>query len=526
MPSPPGEARGSTLRDRLRESCLTFGRTAGSASIEAATDAFAADVNRLLGAAVTSVWLLDRRARELVLAGSSAGSSTRGAARIRSEDPDAPAARGLRLDRPERIAADEGTLLVAPLRGLRRALGAIVIEGSMAPDLDGAHGDEIVDEIAWLLSIGVENRQLLDEVVRQGRLLENTFNSLDDSIVVFDNAGRVVQTNEAFAARVGRARTELFEQPIADSIGAEITEWATVESPEAPGGGSNCARTRTFHRTPLGETVVGTVTPLVSDQKGLLGRVLVLRDITAQARLESERETLRTRLMQSEKLAALGQFVAGIAHEMNNPLQGVLGHLELIMRHPAARSVRADLRGVFREANRAAKIVSNLLAFTGSRRLVRRRVKVERVLSRTLAARRTALARAGITVVRRQTDGPAVLADPLLLQQALMNVLINAEHAIAESGRAGSIEITTGPSLDGCWMATTVRDTGPGIPSEVLPRIFDPFFTTKEVGQGTGLGLAITYGIVQEHGGSIDAGNAADGGAEITIRLPAATNHG
>jgi C4-dicarboxylate-specific signal transduction histidine kinase len=250
----------------------------------------------------------------------------------------------------------------------------------------------------------------------------------------------------------------------------------------------------------------------------------VARDITRQTRLEAERAALRERLAQSEKLASLGQFVAGIAHEMNNPLQGVLGHLELLIElTEAARPVRKELKQIYQDADRAAKIVRNLLVFTGSRRMTRRRLQVDRVLTRVLASRRASLQRASIEVTREQAqDLPFVLGDPLLLQQALLNIVINAEHAIVEGNGARRIALACSSDASRERVSVIVRDSGPGIPADVLPRIFDPFFTTKEVGKGTGLGLAITYGIVQEHGGTITASNPAGGGAEFRLDLPSA----
>jgi signal transduction histidine kinase len=266
-----------------------------------------------------------------------------------------------------------------------------------------------------------------------------------------------------------------------------------------------------------------TATPLVSDGRDLVGRVIVARDVTQQVQLEAEREGLRVRLAQSEKLASLGQFVAGVAHEINNPLQGVLGYVELMLRSDKTNPMRRELRRVMYEADRAAKIVRNLLVFSGSRRMVRRRLTLERVLSSALSSRRTALTKSGIELVRHHRDEPlSVNGDPLLLQQAFLNVLINAEHAITDTGGPGRIEVTSERSADGAAVVTRISDTGPGIPSDVLPRIFDPFFTTKEVNRGTGLGLTIAYGIVQEHGGSIHADNGAGGGATFTIELPAA----
>jgi C4-dicarboxylate-specific signal transduction histidine kinase len=195
----------------------------------------------------------------------------------------------------------------------------------------------------------------------------------------------------------------------------------------------------------------------------------------------------------------------------------------LIQMTEAARPVRRELKQIYQDADRAAKIVRNLLVFTGSRRMTRKRLQVDRVLTRALASRRASLQRANIEVTRRQaSELPPVLGDSLLLQQALLNILINAEHAVIDGGRERRIDLASSIDDSREHVSLTVRDTGRGIPADVLPRIFDPFFTTKEVGQGTGLGLAITYGIVQEHGGTISASNAPDGGAVFRLDLPSA----
>jgi len=198
----------------------------------------------------------------------------------------------------------------------------------------------------------------------------------------------------------------------------------------------------------------------------------------------------------------------------------VLGHLELLRTTGAFPApIRHQVQTIYREADRAAKIVRNLLVFAGSHRLVRRRVSLHAVLQKVLALRAQACRTLHIEVVRHYDEElPRVQSDPLLLHQAFLNVVMNAEQAIAATGRPGRIEVTTS-STDGRVFAS-VRDSGNGIPVDTLGRIFEPFYTTKEVGKGTGLGLAITYGIVQEHGGHVSAANHPDGGAVITIELP------
>jgi C4-dicarboxylate-specific signal transduction histidine kinase len=238
--------------------------------------------------------------------------------------------------------------------------------------------------------------------------------------------------------------------------------------------------------------------------------------------VEAERESLPKRLTQKEKLAALGQYVAGISHDLNNTHHVFLGHLELLRaQHAFPRELRREVQTIYREADRAAKIVRNLLVFAGSRHVARRSVSLNRVLQKVVALRQAACRALDLEVVRHYDQKlPRVMSDPLLLHQVFLNMVMNAEQAIAATGRPGRIDITTAAAGD--RVVATVHDTGGGIPSNALPRIFEPFYTTKEVGKGTGLGLAIAYGIVQEHGGHISAANHRDGGAVFTVELPGA----
>src|SRR5262249_37290560 len=176
---------------------------------------------------------------------------------------------------------------------------------------------------------------------------------------------------------------------------------------------------------------------------------------------------------------------------------------------------------IYREAERAAKIVRNLLIFSGARRLVRRPVSINAVIVKVMASRMRACRAAEIELVRDlDQELPRGQSDPLPLHQGFLNIVLNAEYAIGATGRGGRIYVTSRRAADE-RIAVSVRDTGRGIPPEVLSRIFEPFYTTKDVGKGTGLGLAISYGIVQEHGGHIAAVNHADGGAIFTVELPA-----
>ena len=231
---------------------------------------------------------------------------------------------------------------------------------------------ERADELGRQLSNAIENVLLFDAVLRSRRELENTFNSLADLVAVSDEEGRLVYMNRAFLERIGRPRQELIDRPLADIVGATINAVIAQQrirgsDPlDSRGGQTPLVRSSEIDDGELRGMFHVTLTPLVSDGREPMGIVLVARDITPQAQLEAEHAELRNRLGQSEKLAALGQFVAGIAHELNNPLQGVLGHLELLRATGAfPKGLRRDMQRIYREADRAAKIVRNLLVFAG-----------------------------------------------------------------------------------------------------------------------------------------------------------------
>ncbi len=476
----------------------------------AGLDIFCHGAKRLFGADCTSVWIHDRRARSLVLRASTDPKRETSEGQIPADDPLSPAAGAMRRARAEILAGASGlgvdqeatVTLTVPLRGRRRALGAVVFEGVRVEP--GGEMDLLdrADELGRQLSNAIENLSLLDDIMRSRRELEDTFNSIAHLVVVFDRLGRIVHVNNAFAARVGQTRQALIERPLTDVIGPDLAAWLAdlAKEPARPDGRAPATRE--------------TLDPVL---KGPF-----MMTVTPQTQLEAEREELRKRLTQSEKLAALGQFVAGIAHELNNPLQGVLGHLELLrVTGAVSKPLRREIQTIYREADRAAKIVRNLLVFAGSRRVARRAVSLNAVLQKVVALRAAACRAAGIEVVRHYDEKlPRVQSDPLLLHQVFLNMVMNAEHAIASAGAGGRIEITTAAAPARKLIVATVRDTGGGFAPDVLSHIFEPFYTTKEVGKGTGLGLAIAYGIVQDHGGQIIAANHPEGGAVFTVELP------
>jgi PAS domain S-box-containing protein len=251
----------------------------------------------------------------------------------------------------------------------------------------------------------------------------------------------------------------------------------------------------------------------ISGEDGRVGSiVVVMTDVTDSA-------MLRAKLLHSEKMAAVGQLVSGVAHEVNNPLTAILGFTDLLMENPELpESARRDLRVILQEAQRTKQIVQNLLSFARQMPPQRQPVQLNNILQRTVHLRSYDFISHGIQVVELLDEAlPQVVGDSHQLQQVFLNILNNAYDAVREATRPARIEIRSAAA--GSFVEISFRDNGPGIPDPTL--IFNPFFTTKDVGKGTGLGLSICYGIVREHGGEILCDNNPESeGATFTVRLP------
>jgi len=500
---------------------LAFSRTASSAlNLPAGLAVLCHATAGLFGASRVGAWLHDRRARELVLSASSDPAGSAEGARVRADSELLPAV-ALRRERALRLDAVPGvspSVIALPLRGRRRALGVLVLEGLNA-EIEPVLLPELED-LARQLSASIENLLLLEDVLRSRRELAQTFDSLEDLVAVCDGSLRVVHVNRTLSDRLGHARERIFDRPLTEIVGEEARGWLTSVRLGAARSHTPATFAREFEDEVLGGRFTLTVTPVPTADAGVGGVVFVARDITNQARLEAERTALCEQLARAEKLSSLGRFVAGIAHELTNPLQAVVGHLDLLARQkslPAA--VRRDLAVVSREADRAAQIVENLLVFAGGRRMSKRPVNLNTVVSRALAQRSRERRASGVEVQRKLADAlPPVAGHALLLQQAVHNILLNAEQELAARG-GGRIEVATAKASG--RVRLEVRDNGRGIAPTVLPRVFEPFFTTKDVGKGTGLGLAIAYGVVTEHGGTVSAANHPRGGAAFVVELPA-----
>ncbi|MGH9678535.1 MAG: hybrid sensor histidine kinase/response regulator, partial [Candidatus Acidiferrales bacterium] len=252
------------------------------------------------------------------------------------------------------------------------------------------------------------------------------------------------------------------------------------------------------------------------DETGrIIGVIASARDITDQQRLQQQ-------LIQSERLAAMWQMIAGVAHELNNPLTAILGVTEMMRDQSLDEASRRQLDLAHRQARRAAHIVQSLLVFSRPSTPRSTLLHLADLLQRTLQLHEHSLRANHIRVdFVARPDLPTILGDPNQLTQVFLNLIVNAEQAIREIRDQGTLRIRLG--VVGGRVLITFQDDGVGIRRETLPRIFDPFFTTKRPGRGTGLGLSICLAIVREHNGDISAQPLPDGGSVFTVSLPVCT---
>ena len=247
----------------------------------------------------------------------------------------------------------------------------------------------------------------------------------------------------------------------------------------------------------------------------------LVRDVSERRRMEDQNRDVSHQVLQAEKLAALGQTVSGVAHELNNPLATILTWSERLAARRLDSVTRRGVDTILSEAERAAKIVRNLLTFSRKRHTTRAMVDLNQVVRETLALRAYEQRVCNITTIDGLATGlPRVFADPHHLKQVLLNLVINAEQAMLSAHGRGTLVTRSWLDAERDVVVLELNDDGPGVPDEVQPKIFDPFFTTKAVGKGTGLGLTVAYAIVQDHGGQLRVESAAGGGTSFFVELP------
>jgi signal transduction histidine kinase len=322
---------------------------------------------------------------------------------------------------------------------------------------------------------------------------------------------------------VGRTLSELFPMELAaefDRVRGEtgihhIYKFVLRPTAGVPSGLGVPSGSGNGHGLPasLRETTLNVaIAPLVSKDQEQIGRLIIFDDITDRAELEQ-------RLVQADKLSSIGLLAAGVAHEVNTPLAVISTYAQMLAKQVSDDSQKSMiLDKIAKQTFRASEIVNSLLNFSRTSTTSLGDVNLNRVIQETLSLLEHQLQKSGIQVKTDFDPGlPPVHGNAGQLQQVFLNLFLNARDAMSAGG---ALEVRTWP--EGSGARAEVADTGHGIAPEHLHRIYDPFFTTKAVRKGTGLGLSVTYGIIQEHGGSIEVFNRPGGGATFRLELPLA----
>jgi len=409
-------------------------------------------------------------------------------------------------------SVDARTAAVAPLKAHGVTDGAVVV-------VDKTSGSFVLEDARLLSTVAVHaavalaNARLFDLVRRGKEQWEGTFDAIAEGMALVDDHATIRRANTAFAALVGRPVTGVVGGHLCHLLFGEHLTLAELMRETAEGGRHAPIVRRS---EPLGR-VLRIVAASVARAVDGATAIVVVEDISEQQMLEAQ-------LIQSEKMAAVGTLVSGVAHELNNPLTSIAGLSEFLLEQPAGAVLeRRHLQVINEEAERAGRIVRDLLTFSRKGPAERTPVDLGDVVQRTVQLMAYEMKRRGVSVLTSIASGvPPVLGDRYQLQQVVLNLLSNAAHALGTLPPDRPRQVEVKVSAEGARAMLRVIDTGPGIPPDVKAQMFSPFFTTKAPGEGTGLGLFVSYGIAEAHGGMLSAESVPGEGATLILSLPVA----
>jgi PAS domain S-box-containing protein len=357
-----------------------------------------------------------------------------------------------------------------------------------------------------------EKRKMEIQIKQQEQFRQRLLESFPDLILVADLEERYTFASSRIRDLLGYKPEELVGKKI-ESLQDHSPEFLSLYREVVTGkqlfGSSEYGA---LHRDGSWRTMRASASQLFDADNKLSGVIISVRDITVEKKLEEQ-------IIQSERLAAMGQMIGGFAHELNNPLTAILGVSELLQDGEPNEARAKQLVMLHQQARRATEIVQNLMYFSRPTAPGKAQVNLSELVDRTLHLQAYALRKNNITVDFLKEEGlPQVLVDPHQLMQVFLNLILNAEQAIREARDKGTLRIRLGKTEHNVW--ASFQDDGPGIAPEILPNIFDPFYTTKRPGRGTGLGLSICKAVLKEHGGNVEASSGPGGGAVFTVSLP------
>jgi PAS domain S-box-containing protein len=374
----------------------------------------------------------------------------------------------------------------------------------------------VAAQAATALENGRLYRQLrtkAEELERMRRFSENILESLNDGMAVLDRNGVVVRWNRQMEELYGVRHETAIGQSLGTLFDRAIVSMIRGSSTASPEGSAHYRVPMTTRHDQARRLLVNLgATPLRDDAGNAVGTIILVEDISTRVQLEEQ-------LQISEKMASIGLLAAGVAHEVNTPLTGISSYTQMLLQQaPSDDPSTKVLEKIERQTFRAAKIVNGLLNLARPAQVDSGPCDINAVINDVLSLLEHQF-RTGSIQVRKElaAAAPVVQGIEHKLQQVFLNLFLNARDAMP---KGGWLTIVTREDQDGAVIE--VGDTGSGIPPEQLSRIYDPFFTTKEIGKGTGLGLSITYGIVQEHGGTITCDSHIGQGTRFSIRLPLA----
>jgi two-component system NtrC family sensor kinase len=381
-------------------------------------------------------------------------------------------------------------------------------------------------EIVSCIEIGrdITGRKQMEEALRDSEeKLERMFESVTEGISVIDLNGVITEANkEAVRMHGFGSKDELLGKSALDLVAPCDHERIAQNIRKALKQGTVRSQEYTLLKSDGSEFPGELSTSLLKDASGNpIGHVTISRDITERKEAEEREKELQQELLLSSRLASIGELAAGVAHQINNPLTGVLGFSQRLLRKSTDQEISQDLGRIYTEAERAAKVVQNLLTFARRRQSHKQYSDINEILQSALELRAYELKTSNIEVVTDLARSlPQIMVDFHQIQEVFLNIILNAEQVMTEANSGGRLTIKTEERKG--YIKTTFTDDGPGIPAEHLDKLFDPFFSTKGERGGTGLGLSVCHGIISEHGGRIYAKSKPGKGATFFVELPLA----